>query len=781
MERIGIVTFWRNNYGSSLQAYATKTYLESKGFSVDILNERYKGFTRYSNYLHKKFDILIWGIKHKGFFSYYKENKRKKSKSNTNLSVESSRCIESFVKYQLNPYETTYSDLENYAYRENVKMILAGSDQIWNCSSGIINPYYFLEFAPKTKRLSFATSFGISEVPYFLKQDLTRLLINFKNISVRENEGVKIVDDLLQIKVERLSDPTLLLTKKEWEIFSEKAHKKYMNYIFLHFIDEPNEIAINTIKMLQGLGNKDIIVFGYHYEIFNQMLNIINVDGGPEDYVWYINHADCVLTDSFHTSLFSINLESNFYVFNRQYKQLLSQNSRILTLLKLFNYSDHLITNQIGIEQLMSIDLHDVSKIIEKERNKIKTYLDSEIPKKLNLGNENKLKNNDECTGCGACIAICPNKAIKMNPNEKGFAFPKISKDLCVNCGLCANICNFKYENKVSLKLKKAYVAYDSNSEDRNKAASGGVFTAIARNWIKGGGVVYGAALIFENGEAELKHICIDNEYDIYKIQGSKYVQCSCYESFNEIKILLQQNKKVLFGGTSCQIDALYRYLGKRDSINLLTIDLICHGVPSQLFFRDYLNYLGNRYNGKIIDFSFRKKTENSIEYIESLILKKKNKEYTKYIDSASSSFYKLFLLGESYRESCYNCKYASLNKPADITLGDYFELNQDYPELSKKIVNEKGCGVSCVIIHTINGQKIWNALSKEIVSYEVDINTVQKSHQQLCHPMRHSSLREMVFDKYQKEGYKSVANYFLKQNIVLSIPRFIKYQILKK
>ena len=74
MERIGIVTFWRNNYGSSLQAYATKTYLESKGFSVDILNERYKGFTRYSNYLHKKFDILIWGIKHKGFFSYYKEN-----------------------------------------------------------------------------------------------------------------------------------------------------------------------------------------------------------------------------------------------------------------------------------------------------------------------------------------------------------------------------------------------------------------------------------------------------------------------------------------------------------------------------------------------------------------------------------------------------------------------------------------------------------------------------------------------------------------------------------
>lgn len=132
--------------------------------------------------------------------------------------MESSRCIESFVKYQLNPYETTYSDLENYAYRENVKMILAGSDQIWNCSSGIINPYYFLEFAPKTKRLSFATSFGISEVPYFLKQDLTRLLINFKNISVRENEGVKIVDDLLQIKVERLSDPTLLLTKKEWEI-----------------------------------------------------------------------------------------------------------------------------------------------------------------------------------------------------------------------------------------------------------------------------------------------------------------------------------------------------------------------------------------------------------------------------------------------------------------------------------------------------------------------------------------------------------------------------------
>ena len=781
MDRIGIVTFWKNNYGSSLQAFATKKYLESKGFCVDILNERYNGISRYVNYVKKSIKPLFLSFKYKGFYNYYKTNKKIVKQGKHNLSEKSSIQIDRFIKRLLTPYETSYKELKNYAHDYTTYCVIAGSDQIWNCSSGVLNPYYYLDFVPQEKRIALSASFGTSEIPKHLNSEVRKYLSNFKYISVRENEGVNIVDNLLGIKVDRLADPTLLLSKKEWIEFSEIANKRDKEFVLIHFIDTPNDIAVGYINQILENENIEVLVLGYHHSIFDNVSRIINIDGGPEEYVWLINNAKFIFTDSFHTTLFAINLETNFYVFNRQYAQLLSQNSRLDNLLDLFGYSDHLITRNGLIEELFSLELHDVTAIIEGERKRLYDYLNKVLSLKKNIDKKLELKQNDECTGCGACAAVCKKKAIIMTHDQNGFLFPYINRKLCVDCGQCITVCRKDWKCNNFFVNKKAYIAYDSNEKNRNKAASGGIFSALSRYWINNGGVVYGAELTFTEGCVSIKHVEVNKIDELYRISGSKYVQSSCYEVFKQIRKHLKNNTKVLFGGTSCQIDALYRYLGERYENKLLTVDLICHGVPSEKFFQDYLNCIENKYKCLIKDFSFRLKKNKEIRYEEVIELSNNEKVLKKNIHSSNSSYYKWFLLGESYRDSCYSCQYASLSKPADITLGDYFEVSDDYPEIFNKINRENGCGISCVITHTIVGEHFFKLIDNDIVSYNIDLRIAQASHQQLCRPMRYTSLRNKLLKTYREKGYSSLEKIFSRQETVRKIPRFIKYKVLRK
>jgi len=208
-------------------------------------------------------------------------------------------------------------------------------------------------------------------------------------------------------------------------------------------------------------------------------------------------------------------------------------------------------------------------------------------------------------------------------------------------------------------------------------------------------------------------------------------------------------------------------------------IDLVCHGVPSLAFFQDYIRFLEDKNGGSIIDFSFRRKEEKTIAYTETVIFDDNGKKKIISVPSGSSSYYKLFLLGESYREACYHCNYSSINKPADITIGDYFELKQDYPDIFKKINSINGCGVSCIITNNMIGEKWINAMKNDAYIFEVDVKTVHYSHAQLCGPMKYSPLRNKIFKMYYRNGYKSVANYFYYQNIVRAFPRMVKKKLL--
>ena len=217
---------------------------------------------------------------------------------------------------------------------------------------------------------------------------------------------------------------------------------------------------------------------------------------------------------------------------------------------------------------------------------------DSEI-KEIKL-----FKEKNDCCACGACLNICPKQAISMQKDEYGFLYPQIDKGKCIKCGLCLKTCAFQNSELKNIPIK-TYAAQSDNT-DLKESASGGIFASIATNVLREGGVVYGAAMEMENDKLIVRHIAVENDADLIKLQGSKYVQSSTEKIYQDVKKKLNDNRLVLFSGTPCQVDGLNSYLGKTYD-NLITIDIICHGVPNNQMFQDYIALLEEKYKDKII------------------------------------------------------------------------------------------------------------------------------------------------------------------------------------
>lgn len=395
---------------------------------------------------------------------------------------------------------------------------------------------------------------------------------------------------------------------------------------------------------------------------------------------------------------------------------------------------------------------------------------------KINLFN-----NKEDCCDCNACKSICPKDAIYLYLDEYGFEYPKIDREKCIECGLCKKVCAFQNIDEINTPIQ-TYVGVSKDKSVLNKSASGGIFTSIAKSYLEEDGVVFGVA--FDEQFTPI-HIGVNNSKDLYKLQGSKYVQSIIGNTYKEVKILLDNGKKVLYSGTPCQIAGLKGYL-MRDYSNLLTIDIICHGVPSFKFFKDYLNILQEKLKGKIIEFNFRDKKvgwgkNGSVKYE----IKGKVKE--KIIYESESSYYYYFSNSDSFRESCYNCKYTCKNRPGDITIGDYWGIEIYHPELLKKGKIQEETGVSVVIANTKKG-KIEIDRCNKFNKYLSDFSKAKIKNSQLNSPSKRGTNYERLRNEYKNNGYMFVDKLYnrkigmkrYKSRIKASIPNNIK-RILKK
>lgn len=310
-----------------------------------------------------------------------------------------------------------------------------------------------------------------------------------------------------------------------------------------------------------------------------------------------------------------------------------------------------------------------------------------------------KLATKRTCTGCLACIDACKHNAINYFLGSDGHYYVKINKNSCTQCGLCMKTCpvisDFNYSsNTESHVVSLPHAAWTYNQELRKKSSSGGIFAALAQYILKKNGVVIGVCL----EESISKHIIIENIGDLYKIQGSKYQQSNTHNIYKKTQEILKTNRLVLFSGTGCQIAGLISFLKGKNYPNLVTIDLICGGVPSQLLVRKYIN------NQELKIVSYRSKDNQKGPHYKLQI---EDKNHIVFTPKDEYFIINAFSNSLTNRYSCFNCKFCGINRKSDITIGDFWG-DTDFTQEHNK-------GLSLVITHSSKGLDILQKSDIEI------------------------------------------------------------------
>lgn len=313
--------------------------------------------------------------------------------------------------------------------------------------------------------------------------------------------------------------------------------------------------------------------------------------------------------------------------------------------------------------------------------------------------------NSIKCNGCHSCSNACPEKCINMQPDIEGFLYPIIDLDKCINCHICEKVCPLTTHVGYSCDTK-AYAAYNKNLKVRLNSSSGGIFSLLATEIINDGGVVFGAA--FDN-DFQVHHIAVYNTGDLKKLYGSKYVQSRIGKTYSQAKKYLDDGKSVLFSGTPCQIGGLKSFL-RKDYDNLYTQDIICHGVPAPKLWKKYLSSISDGESVKSV--CFRNKDNGWSNYQ----IKIKFDSHSFKSKFTENKYIKMFLRNICLRDSCYNCEFKTLDRPSDITLADFWGINDVCPEMYD--VN----GTSLLLIHTEKGKNLFNQISDKIEYEATDL-----------------------------------------------------------
>jgi len=308
----------------------------------------------------------------------------------------------------------------------------------------------------------------------------------------------------------------------------------------------------------------------------------------------------------------------------------------------------------------------------------------------------------EECCGCTACISICPIHAITTQTDEEGFLYPKIDYSLCLECGLCKKVCAFQngYNTSSSLGQPDVFALKHKSNDVRMNSTSGGAFTAISDYVLLKNGVIYGAAY---DEALRVTHQRAETAVGRNRFRGSKYVQSDLNQVFSQIGKDIKNDRTVLFTGTTCQVAGLNSYLAQ-SKINidkLVTIDIICHGVPSPRVFSDFIAYCEHKNKSKITQYYFRSKV-NGWGHTEEAVYENGKHDYNSLL---SQTHKELFYSDLCLRPACHKCKYTNFDRPSDFTIADYWGIENCLPEFKDTL------GVSAIILNTRKGKDIFSYL----------------------------------------------------------------------
>lgn len=773
MKKVGIVScYFKDNYGSMLQAYATKKILDKNEIPNETINIKYnKDFKNGKRKYYLSQITNFKFIKNKLGMVKLKIDKKLNKQLGKNIAIRTQKYKEFRKEFNLSRSNNTFKDLTNQA-KELYSDVIVGSDQLW-LPVNVVADYYTLNWVPdEINKISYSTSFGFSSIPNKYVELYRNFLNRINYLSTREESGVQIIKDIVARDAKLVCDPTILLTKDEWHEESSKERKYDEKYILCYFLGNNIEHRKFAERLRKKTGYK--IVSLNHADEYvkysDEFCDYAPFDIGPREWISLIENAEYVCTDSFHGTVFSILFNKMFFDFRRHNnKSKVSTNSRIDSLLDVAGISkERILVGNEDIDKVLTykIDYNKVNENINKFREDSQKWLFDSISWKASDVKHIEVDIKEECCGCTACKNICPVNAIEMKEDKEGFLYPIVNEEKCIKCELCKKVCpvlNIKNETKE----QHAYIFQNANDDVRRQSTSGGAFSAIAEKIIDKNGIVYG--VIFDK-DFNVIHKGIENKEELYKFRNSKYVQSNLNNVFKEVKENLEKDRWVCFSGTSCQIEGLKNFLRKQYE-KLLLVDVVCRAVPSPLIWKKYLK-LKTQENKDIDKIYFRDKLYGYKYSNFSVYDSQNNLRYHNGVES--DPYLRAFFSNICDRPSCYNCKFKKLNRESDITLWDCFNVEK----YNSKLDDDKG--TTRILANTVKGKRFVEELGVTHNLEEIDVELATKNFLAMFQSVKYNSERSDFFEDVGKLEEKELFTKYFSDNITVKSERVIRKLLLK-
>ena len=735
--KTGLVTFYHiHHYGALLQAYATERSVERCGSQCEIVDY----YVNQNNDLFRRPTGLGSAAADVHTALHYAPLKARYQR------------FEEFSKQYLRISGHRFESLEELKNAElPYDVILSGSDQIWNPKifpDGRFDPVFFGAFS-RRRKIAYAPSFGIPHVPEGMEEELRGYLAGFSHVSVRERQGQVIVEEVTGKTVPVVLDPTLLLDREEWGAIAQPPADK--GYILCYCISKPGALSPYIHALAEKTGLPVVQLCGIRQKVHPKAKCVL--DAGPAEFLGLFQNASYVCTNSFHGTVFSVQFQKPFFTAVAPSELAAPESSRTFSILSRLGLTGRIIGkgDTAGLDD--AIDWASVDRRLEEARQSSLTYLraalaDEDFREEVSAEQEERktpvLAERSRCTGCGACASGCPKDAISMERDKEGFLYPAVHEEACVRCGHCTAVCPALHPREPR-PLPAVFAAWNRDESVRKDSTSGGVFSVLAEYILESGGVVFGAAL---DGRQHLRHVACFRKEDLWRLRGAKYVQSDLGDCYREVKRWLQ-TKPVLFSGTPCQVDGLYRYLGCRPE-NLTTCDLVCHGVPSPGVWEDMVRSIEKRKGKSLQVVRFRNKVTGWKDSHFTTV-------YTDgSVDSAplfATEFGRAFGRALFLRPSCHTCAYTSMNRPGDFTLGDFWGLRpEELPEQQER-------GVSLLLVNTPHGSHLFDQLPLARQAFPAE--RAIAGNPRLACPIQRPADRAAFFAAYALEPFDQVRKKF--------------------
>lgn len=350
------------------------------------------------------------------------------------------------------------------------------------------------------------------------------------------------------------------------------------------------------------------------------------------------------------------------------------------------------------------------------------------------------------CSGCTACRAACPKSCISMRDDAEGFKYPVVDLSLCIHCDLCERVCPLTNPNDGTPTQSNVVAAINSDSHTRAASSSGGIFSLLAADVVARGGVVYGCIV---DADLHVKHVAVETAEELTALRSSKYVQSDMSDIFRAVKQQLTAGREVLFSGVPCQVSGLRRFL-RKDYPNLLTVDVLCHGVPSPKLYGDWIASLEQRYKAKAVSVNFRDKRKGWKRLFVEVCFDN-GRRYFRF--SGFDPYMSMFLNNRSQRPSCFKCPFNSLVRPGDISLGDFWGIGRRYPQLD----DDKG--ITLLLVNSERGQNAFDAVAGQCTVHQMPVDLAVAGNKVLATHLPGIEKRDAFYELYTSSGYQAAVD----------------------